>query len=145
LESRSCNDHLAGLVDREKLAIVRERMDHDDRVLARLDHLIEITDRADSGSGCKRSVHPDGLTTPNQIPAGEIAGGEIVVACNGDERPAQSPCHVIHEARLSTSRRTLEQHWKTAPVTPLEYLDLVAHGHVVRFRTRRGPNQGGDH
>ena len=46
LEARRGLDELAGLVDRQHPPVVGQRMDHDDRVLPRLDDLVEIADGA---------------------------------------------------------------------------------------------------
>ena len=70
---------------------------------ARFDDLVEIADRAEPRRQRERAVEPDGLAAANQIAAGEVAGREIVVAGDGDERPARAatPC-----ARRSASCRS---------------------------------------
>ena len=61
-------------------------MDHDDRVLPRLDDFVEIADGAVSCGRRERPVDPDGLVAPNQEASGEIARREIVMAGDRHER-----------------------------------------------------------
>ena len=60
LEAGGGRDHLAGLVDRQHAAVVGERMQHHDRVLPRLDDLVQIADRARAHRARERPVLPDG-------------------------------------------------------------------------------------
>ena len=56
----------------------------------------------------QRAVLPHRLAAANQVAAGEVAGREIVVAGDRDERPAEPPGHVLDEAGLAAAGRALE-------------------------------------
>ena len=107
-------------------------MDDDDRVLSCLDDLVEIANRAEPGGLRERAVEPDRVATSNEVPAGEVARRQVVMAGNGDERPAQTPGHVLDEPGLATTRRALQHQRKPASVARFENGNLVARGQIER-------------
>ena len=120
-------------------AVVGERVEHDGRVLAGLDDLVEVADRAlPDGSG-ERTVDPTRVATLEQVAADEIGGREVVVTCDGDERPTEVVGHRLDEAGLAATGRPLEQHRQTLTGGGLEDLLLVADRYVERalLTTRR--------
>ena len=58
---------LALLVDRQDAAVVSERVDEDDSILARLDDLVEVADRAEADGLGERTICPHGLVAFDQI------------------------------------------------------------------------------
>ena len=76
-------------------------MDHDGRVLARLDDLVQVADRARAHRLGQRAIDPDRLVTPDQEAPDQVGGGQVVVAGHADQRPVQAVRHVAHEARLA--------------------------------------------
>jgi hypothetical protein len=126
LESRRRLEKLAGLFDREDAPVIGEWMDDHQCVLSRLDDFVEVADGARPGGRCERTVHPDRLTAANEITSGEIAGREIVVAGDGDERAAEPVGHVRDEAGLAAAGRSLEHDREPALVAGEERRDFVA-------------------
>src|SRR5262249_45919231 len=124
-------DVLAALRDGKDAAVVGERMDEDGRVLPGLDDLIEIADGAGLHRASEGTIDPAGRVTFEQVAADEIAGGEVFVAGDGDERErfgdavvagrfvgaaavlhdreraAELPRHVLDETRLAAARWAL--------------------------------------
>ena len=98
---------LARALERQDAAVVGERMQHDGHVLARLDDLVEIADAALSHRAGERAVRPDRVAALQQVAAGEVGGGEIVVAGDGMQRQAEPGRHVGDEAGLAAARRAL--------------------------------------
>ena len=112
--------------------MVGQWMEHDGRVLARLDDLVEVTDGALAHGPRQRSIDPLGLAAAQQVAPDEIGGRQIVVARDGDERPVEVVGHRFDEARLSATRRSLDQNRQALPKGRLEDLLFVRDGHVVR-------------
>jgi hypothetical protein len=108
-------------------------VDDDDRVLARLDHLVEIADGAVAHGGGQRAVVPDGLIAFEQEAADEVCGRQVFVAGDRDERAAQTPRHVLDEARLAAARRAFEHDRQTRGVRRLEQLHLAPDREVERL------------
>ena len=79
-------EDLAALLDRQHAAVVGERVDEDGGVLARLDDLVEVADRAGAHRARERPVDPDRLVALEQVAADEVAGGQVLVAGDGDQR-----------------------------------------------------------
>src|SRR5690606_7615354 len=113
-------DRLAGLVDRENASMVRQRVQHDDRVLAGLHHFIEVANRALAHGARQRPVLPHRSIVPNEEATNQIAGSQIVVTRYRHERTPQSPRHVLDETGLAASRRALEHHAEIAGMTTFE-------------------------
>jgi hypothetical protein len=67
-------------------------------------------------------------------PPDEIRGRQVVMAGDGDERPAEVMRHRLEEARLPTPGGALEHNRQALPKGRRENLLLVADGHVVRTR-----------
>ena len=93
----------------------------------------------------ERAVLPHRLAAPNQVAAGEVARGEIVVAGDGDERPAEAPGHVLDEAGLAAAGRALEHDrqgrraWhvsKTATSSPTRQVERLRSARRVADRRR---------
>lgn len=138
LESGGCDHRLAGLVDRQDPAVVGERMQHHDGVGTCLDELVQIADCAFAHGARERSVLPEGSVMPHEEASHQVAGAEVVVAGNRDQRTTQPPRHVLDETRLAAACRSLEHHGVTVRVAVLEDLDLVTERHVIRRLKRPG-------
>jgi hypothetical protein len=108
-------------------------MDHHHGVLARLDDLVEVADRADAHGARKRAIDPDGFATAHQITPDQIGRRQVVMAGNGDQRTLEPPRHVFHKARLAAAGRPLEQHRQLIRIGRIENLNLVAGRFVIRF------------
>ena len=117
--------------------MVGERVDHDGGVLAGLDDLVEVADRALAHGPGQRAVDPRGLAALEQEAPDEVGGRQVVVARDGDERPLEVVGHGLDEARLAAAGRALEHHRQALAEGRLEDLLLVADGHVVRPRRAR--------
>src|SRR3990172_11844856 len=149
---------LAALLDGEHAAVVGEGVDEDRGVLSGLDDLIEVADGAGLHGAGERAIDPAGGLALEQVAADEIAGGEVFVARDGDEREgldragvlrgglalvlydrertAQFPGHVLDEAGLAAAGRALEQDGDVGFERGLEELDLVGLGDVVGLAVR---------
>ena len=114
--------------------MIGQGMDHDGRVLARLDDLVEVTDRALAHGARQRAIDPLRFAAAQQESPDEIGGREVVVARDGDERPLEVIGHRLDEARLPAARRSLEHDRQALPEGRLEDLLLVSDRHVVRPR-----------
>ena len=66
--------------------MIGEGMDQNRGVLARLDHLVEIEDGARLDGARHGAVDPAGAGCVEQVASDKIAGRQVLVACNGDER-----------------------------------------------------------
>ena len=108
-------------------------MQHDDRILARLDYLVEVTDSAIANGPGQWTVLPHRTVVPDQETSDQVAGGQVIVTGNSDERTAEPPCHVLDEARLPASRGSLEHDRQASGVTALENRDFVPQRNVVRL------------
>ena len=123
--------HLILLFQRQDTAGVGERVDDHGGVLARLDDLVEIAYGAAAHGQRERAVVPDGAFRRQQIAAGEIGGGHILVRGDGDQRPLEPPRHVLDEAGLATAGRALEHHRQPIGIGRFEQRDLVADRPVI--------------
>ena len=132
LEAGRRVEDLARLVERQDAPVVGQRMDDDDRVLPRFDDLVEVADRAVPRGQRERAVEPHRVAASNEIAAGEVARRQIVVARDRHERPAQTPRHVLDEARLAAAGRPLQHHRQPAGVARLEDGDFVARRQIER-------------
>ena len=108
-------------------------MDNDDGVLARLDHFVEVADRAAAHRRRERAVVPDRLLAFEQEATDEVCGGEVFVAGDRYERTIQTPRHVLDEARLAAARRPFQHDGQTRSVRRLEQLDLAPDRQVERL------------
>ena len=138
---------LAGLFDRQHSPMIGQRMDDDGRVLARLDDLVQIADRARAHRARQRTIHPHRFVAAQQIAADEIGRGEVFVTADGNQRFAeqlprrlllavQPPRHVFDEARLAASGRAFQQHRQSRFVGRFEYFEFVADRQVVGLGVR---------
>ena len=125
-ESRGSVQRHAEPFDRQLPPVVGERVQHDGGVLSRFHHLVEIADGTLAHGPGQRAVDPHRLAAPQQIPADQVRGREVVVAGHGDQRPAQVVGHRLDEAGLAAAGRTLEHQGQTLPVGRLEDGFLVA-------------------
>ena len=98
---------LAGALQRQDAAVVGQRVQHDGDVLARLDDLVEIADAAFAHRAGQRAVGPDRVAALEQVTAGEVRRGEVVMAGDGVQRQAS-------RAAMWATKRVLPQ-----PVGPL--------------------------
>src|SRR5690606_1291939 len=80
-------DKLARLFDREPPPVVRQRVDHDDGVLARLDDLVEVADRAEAGVERQRAVLADRLAAAVTRGARRRGAGVSGPSCQTAPRP----------------------------------------------------------
>jgi hypothetical protein len=91
-------------------------MDEDDRVLPRLDDLVEVADRARLDGLRERPVDPDRLVALDEIAADEVAPGQVLVAGDRDEvRPASVRAMYSTKRRLAATRRPLRRMGSRAP------------------------------
>src|SRR5690606_23847303 len=67
----------------------------------------------------------------------EVGGGEIIVAGNSDQRSAQLPGHILHEACLAAAGWPFEHDGEMAVMALFEYTDFTAGGDIVRRLLRR--------
>src|SRR5439155_14205387 len=79
-------DELSGLLDGKHSSVVGQWVDDDDRVLARLDDLVEIADRSAARGERQRTILPDRLASADEKATREVVRGKIVMAGHGDER-----------------------------------------------------------
>ena len=106
-------------------------MQHDGDVLAGFDHFVEITDAARTHRARQRSVEPLRVATFQQVAAGEIGCGEVVMAGDRPKRKPKAGSHVRHKSGFAATCRPLEQQWQLQPVGGLEYADLIAGRAVI--------------
>jgi hypothetical protein len=106
-------------------------MEHDGHVLARLDDLVEVADAALAHGAGERAVSPDRVAALEKITAGEVGGGEIVMAGNGVQWQAEAGCHVRHEPGLAAARRALQEQRQALAPGELEEDALVSGWDVV--------------
>ena len=116
--------------------MIGERVDADDRVLARLDDLVEIADRAAAHGAGQGPVLPDRLVAVEQEAPDEVAGGKVIVARDRHQRALQPPRHVFDEAGLAATGRPLEHDGEPARVALLEDSDLILRRKVEGFHLR---------
>src|SRR5258705_7792946 len=100
-------------------------MDDDERVLPRLDHLVQVADRACTHRGGERAVGPYCLAAADQVASGQVTGREIVVTGDGDEGPVQLMRHVLDEPRLAAAGRAFQHHGESLLVAGAKDLPLV--------------------
>jgi hypothetical protein len=124
---------LTGCGQRQLAARIGQRMDEHRGVGTRLDHFVQIADRAEAHGACQRAVLPARAVVIQQEAADQVARAEVFMAGDGDQRPAE------RQAMYST-KRVLPQ-----PVGPLSMTGrcracaaskastLVAAGRVVRL------------
>ena len=60
--------------------MVRQRVNENRRVLARLDNLVEVADAADLDGARQGAVDPHRLVTLEKVTSDQVAGGEVFVA-----------------------------------------------------------------
>src|ERR1700687_5707759 len=107
-------------------------------VLARVDYLTEVANRAAPHRLGQRPVDPYCLVGLDQVAADQVAAGQVLMAGDGGEvggggRQAREEMgHMFDEAGFATTSRSLEQHRQTGLVGGFENLDLVADREVVR-------------
>ena len=107
-------------------------MNDDDGVGSRLDDFVEVANRAKPRRQRERTIEPHGFAAPNQVASGQIAGREIVMARDRDQRPAETPGHVLDEPRLPAAGRALQHDREAARMAGFEHRDFIADGQVVR-------------
>ena len=115
----------AGFVDRQLATMVGQGMQDNDRIGTRFDHFVEIADRAFAHGARQRAVMPDGAVVVNEITADEIAGREVVVAGDADQRPLQAPGHVLNEPRFAGAGRAFQHDRQLLRGAGLKQRDLL--------------------
>ena len=133
---------LAGPLQRQDAAVVGERVQDDRHVLPGLDHLVEIADPALAHRPGERAVEPDGLAALEQVAAGQVGRGQVVMAGDRVQPPAELGRHVGDEAGLAAAGRALEQQRQPLPPGHLEQLAFASLLHVERGRGRDRPQAG---
>ena len=78
-------------------------------VLARLDHLIKVADRALAHRAGQRTIDPDRLATLQQVAPDQVGGGKVVMAGDGVKRAAQPMRHRGDETGLAAAGRAFQQ------------------------------------
>src|SRR5690606_31388099 len=106
---------------------------HDDRVLAAFHNFIEVADCPSAGGTGERAVLPDRFAATDEVAAGQVAGGQIVMAGNGDKRPPELPRHVLDKAGFSATGRTFQHNSQRAGVALLEERDFATLWDVEGF------------
>lgn len=101
-------------------------MQHHRDILAGLDDLVEVADAALAHGPGQGTVDPDGVASFEEIAAGQVRGGEIVMARHGRKRQAELRRHVGYEACLSAAGRALKQKRKLARPGAFEELAFPA-------------------
>ncbi len=91
-----------------------ERVQHHRGVLTCLHHLVEIADGAVAHRTSQRAVDPFGVAAAQQEAADEVGGGQVVVAGDRDERPAQIVRHRLDEPASYRIRSALSAR-RTSP------------------------------
>ena len=126
MNSGGAVDQLAGALQRQHAAVVGQRVQDDRHVLPRLHHLVEVADAALAHGAGQRAVEPDRLAALEQVAAGEVGRGQVVVAGDRVQPAAQPRRHVGDEAGLAAAGRPLEQ--ERQPLAPgrLEQLAFAA-------------------
>ena len=133
-------DRLAALFDWQNPPMVRQRMDQHGGVLARLDHFVEVANRAAPHRLRQRTVDPHRFVGLDQEAADQVAAGEILVACDGDQlvgavgERRQLMRHVLDEAGLAASGGSLEQERQARFVGGGEDFHFVADRQIERCR-----------
>ena len=136
LKARRRRQCRAEPIDRKLTAVIGERMDDHDGVLARLHHLVQIADGSVADGPGQRPIHPHRFSALEQEAAHQIRRGHVFVPRNGDQTATELVGHRLDEASLSASRRALQQHRQTAAGRRAEDVHLVAERTVKRrFRT----------
>ena len=139
-------ENQAALFHRQHAAVVGEGMDEDHGVLACLDDLVEVANGAAAHGAGQGAVDPHGFLAAEQIAPDQVAGAEVLVAGDGDERlvevaarrrgvfavAVEAVRHVLDEARFAAAGGAGEQHRQAGFVGGEEHLDFVGERDVVR-------------
>src|SRR5580704_1410485 len=131
MEVRMRTDQFVLLLQWQDTSVVRQRMDNDSGVLARLDNLIEIADRAVANRIGQWSIVPDCAIGIEQEAADEVGGGHVLVAGDGDQRLFQAPGHEFDETGLAAAGRAFQHHRHAHLMGRLEQRDLGANRLVI--------------
>src|SRR6185503_14468419 len=99
-------------------------MKHGESVRPGFDDFVEIADGSCARRRRERTVHPDRLSAADEVPAREVAGGEIIMAGDRHEWTLELPRHVLDEARLAAASRPFEQHGNATRRAGAEDLQL---------------------
>src|SRR5206468_4101214 len=98
----------AAFFDRQAAAMIRKRMNNYNRVFARFDDFIQVTDGAVAHSSSQWSIVPDGLLAFEQEPAHEICCRKVFVTSDCNQRPLEPPSHVLDKASLAAAGRPFQ-------------------------------------
>ena len=148
----------AAFFDRQHAAVIGEGVDEDHGVLARFDDLVEVADRTAAHGAGQGAVDPHGFLAAEQVTPHQVAGAEVLVAGDGDERLTEAETgrggvcvlaiedvrHILHETRFAAAGGAGEQHGQAGFVGGKEHLDLVSQRHVVGdlLQLRHGVSDG---
>ncbi len=91
---RRRRDDLVGAVEVQGAAVIGQRVQDGQRVVAGLDDLVEVADGTGLDRPGQRPVGPDDVAAGDHEAADEVGAGQVVVAADGDDGPAQQrhPC-----------------------------------------------------
>src|SRR5664280_1837416 len=131
MEVRMRPDQFVLLLQGQNASVVSQRMDNDSGVLARLDNLVEIADRAVADRIGQWSIVPDCAIGVEQETADEVGGGHVLVAGDGDQRFFQAPGHEFDETGLAAAGRAFQHHRHARLMGRLEQRDLGANRLVI--------------
>ena len=107
-------------------AVIGQRMQDRQRVVAGLDDLVQIADRTGLDRSGQRAVGPHDITAGHHESADEIRAGQVVVAADGDHGPLQQHAHVLDESGLAAPGRAGQHHRYASVEGLLEQLNFVA-------------------
>ena len=119
--------------------MVGQRVQHHHRVLAGLDDLVQIAQRALAHRTREWPVLPGRAVVPDEKAPDQVAGRQVVMAGDRHQRALQPPGHVFDEACLAASRGALQHHRQAEAVALLKDGNFVAGRQVVRFSFRCNP------
>ena len=125
-EARRGGQQFTGAVQRQHAAVVGQRMQHHGDVLAGLDHLVQVEDRAFAHGARERAVAPARAAAGDQVAPGQVHRAQVVVAADRDQRPLQAHGHVLDQARLAAAGGALEQQRQAGLERLLEQRAFVA-------------------
>src|SRR3989475_2184857 len=127
-------DHLSLLLDRQQTPVVAQGMDDHGRVLAGLDDLVQVHDRAVLDPQGQRAVHPDSLIAFEQEAPDQIGDVEGRVAGHADQGTPQLLGHVLDEPGLPAAGWAFQHHRHSRCGGRLEQPDLAIYLGVERLR-----------
>ena len=87
-------------VEVQGAAVIGQGVEDRQRIPPRLDHLVEIADRALANGPRQRAIDPLDVSAVDQEAPDQVAAGQIVVTRDGEERSLQQAGHVLDQPGL---------------------------------------------